>query len=137
MQIIEETLALRQPPFEFEGHQGAAAFHLLLRDGVLRVRGQKGVGDPFDGGVCFESLRDVQGVLAMAIHAYGQGFEAFRQHPGIERRERRTGMAAKEPNLFDQFGTSGDDAAQHAALSVDELGGRVYDQIGPVAGGLL
>jgi len=58
----------------------------------------------------------------------------LRQHPGVERRHRRAGLAHE---IMDVFGDEGfrrqDDAAEAAALAIDVLGGGIHTTSAPSA----
>ena len=64
-------------------------------------------------------------------HAQRQGLQALQQHPGIERRQRRAGVAEVVVQvLVDPVLVGQDDAAEAAALAVDVLGRRIDDDVG-------
>src|ERR1017187_8566855 len=54
---------------------------------------QVGIIDPIDAGVGFEELGYGKGILRVALHTEMKRFGALQQQEGIERRERRAGVA--------------------------------------------
>ena len=63
-----------------------------------------------------------------------EGFQPLEHDPCIERGKRRAGMAVDILEFFFQkLFARQDDATQTAALTIDMLGGRVDDHIGPPA----
>src|SRR5204863_35919 len=66
---LQEAARGRKPAADPEIEHAAEAAHLTLRERVLRVRGEAGVGDPLDHRVLLEELRDAGGVLLVALHA--------------------------------------------------------------------
>ena len=69
--------------------------HLALRQGVVRVVGQPGIAHPLDLGMALQELRQRQAVLAGAVHAQRQGFDALQRQPGVERRNGRAHVAQR------------------------------------------
>jgi hypothetical protein len=59
----------------------------------------------------------------MPVHAERECLERLRQHPRIERAQRRAGVTRKEPTVGDERWITHDRAAEDATLSVDVLGG--------------
>ena len=68
--------------------------------------GQAGVLDPGHLRVVLQVLRDFQRILAVPFHAQGQGLQALQDEEGVERRQRRAGVAQR-----------------HHAAAADEGGG--------------
>jgi hypothetical protein len=57
--------------------------------------------------------------------------QPLEQNPGVERRQRRPGLADQVVNVvLDEFLGAEDDAAEAAALAVDMLGGGIDDAVG-------
>ena len=86
--------ALRRLDAEGEQARGAP-LHVVLGQRVVFVVGQAGVADPGHLGVFLQVLRHLQGVVADAVHAQRQGFDALQDLPGVERRERGAGVAQR------------------------------------------
>ena len=64
-------------------------------------------------------------------HAQRHGLQALGQHPGVERAQRRAGVAHQLLHrAVDELLRAQDGAAERAALAVDVLGGGVHDDVG-------
>ena len=69
--------------------------------------------------------------LRLLLHAQRQGFQTLEQRPGIERRQRRSGVAEIVVQiLVDPLLVGKDDPAEAPALAVDMLGRRIDDDMG-------
>ena len=91
-----------------------------------------GIDQPRELVVAGELVRDNARSLGLARDAHRQGLEALQQHPGIERRQRRPGLAQQLMIIVDDDLLARQDAAaEHAALAVDVLGRRIDDDVGP------
>ena len=78
-----------------------------------------------------ERDRDGGRRVGLPAHAHRQRLQSLEQHPGIERRERRAGLADQVVDVvLDEFLRGEDDAAEAAALAVDVLGGGIDDAVG-------
>ena len=66
-----------------DDHTATLALDVLDVLGVLGIVLEAGVPDPGDLGVCLEMLSDLEGVLAVAIHAKRQGLDALEEHPRV------------------------------------------------------
>ena len=74
---------------------GGAAAHVALREIVVAVSRQAGVAHPFHLGVILEVLRGRQGVVAVALHAQIERFDALHHEEGVERRNGGAGVAQR------------------------------------------
>ena len=71
------------------------------------------------------------GGAALPLDAQFQRLQPFQQQPGVERAQRRPGVAVEQPEIvLDVFLAGQDRAAERAALPVDMLGRRIDDDIG-------
>ena len=67
----------------------------------------------------------------LLLDAQRQRLQPLEQHPGVERAERRAGLAQESVQIVgDEFLVGEDDAAEAAALAVDVLGRRIDDDVG-------
>jgi len=68
----------------------------------------------------------------MALHAHGQGFKAFQNHPRIERAKCGARVAMKRQDLFfkQRFVTK-NRATKRAPLPIEIFGGGVDNHIRP------
>jgi NADH dehydrogenase len=65
------------------------------------------------------------------VHPDGQRLKAFEHRPGVERADRRTGVAHQLLHrTVDVLLVAQDRPAEHAALTVDVLGARVHHHVG-------
>ncbi len=72
-----------------------------------------------------------RGRLALPPHSQIKGDQTIQQHPGVERRERRAGMADwVAVSLRECAPESQGSLPPHAALAVDVLGRRIDDDVG-------
>ncbi len=96
LQRILEAPAAGHAAFDAEGEdaRGTAA-HVFPDQGVVGMVGQAGVVDPLHLGMALEEVRHRQGVVADAVHAQRQGFDALQDQEGIEGRDRRAGVAQR------------------------------------------
>ena len=79
-----------------------------------------------------EGVGDLAGRAGLPLDAERQCFQALQQHPGVERRQGRPGLAQEGVDvLLDEGLRRQDDAAEAAPLPVDMLGRRIHDAIGP------
>ena len=70
-------------------------------------------------------------VAVCALDADLQRLQPLEQHPGVERAERRAGLAQEGVEVVgDELLVGEDDAAEAAALAVDVLGRRIDDDVG-------
>jgi hypothetical protein len=100
--------------------------------------GAAGIDESRDRAVAREGVGDGGRRLALAAHAQAQRLEAFQQHPGIERRERRPGLAQEGVDVVADEGLGPeDDAPETPALAVDVLRRRVDDAVGAELQGFL
>ena len=85
-QALDEGLAGFAAALDAEHDHGAAfALEVLLVALELRIVFEAGKAHPLDVGVRFQVPGDSEGVLAVAIHAQRQGFNALKELPGIVR----------------------------------------------------
>ena len=71
------------------------------------------------------------GGSGLALDPHRHGLKALEQHPGIERRQRRSGLANERVDIvLDEFLGREDHAAEATPLPVDMLGRRIDDAIG-------
>ena len=116
---------------EVEGDDAARPRHLLHRELVLRMVAAAGIEHARDGGMAGQRVGHLRGIGAMAVDAQAQRLHALDQHPGVERAERRAGVADDGLQLLeDELLGAEDRAAQGAALAIDVLGGGVDDDVG-------
>ncbi len=117
---------------QVEGHHIAAAGHLVGDDRRLRVVGPAAVDRPawpWNGRRW--RRRPCRRSRSGARTRRSRVSRPFEQHPGVERRQRRAGVAQDVlVGLGHQLGRAQDRAAQHPALAVDVLGGRIDDDVG-------
>jgi len=64
---------------------GSATAHVFLDQRVVLVGGLTGVVHPGDFWVVLQEVGDLQRVVADAVHAQGEGFDALQDHEGVER----------------------------------------------------
>ncbi len=77
-------------------HAGGLARKVLLHQRVVRVVLQAGVVDPArPSGAACRWRATVKRVVADAIHAQRQGLDALQDQEGVERRDRRAGVAQR------------------------------------------
>src|SRR3546814_3143393 len=74
-----------------EREDGAGRIHLLHRQRVLRVARQSGVEHARHA--AFEEASDLDRRLALSMRAQIERFHALQHHPGVERAQRRPGVA--------------------------------------------
>ncbi len=130
---VESTTrqAASRPPCDDEGHDATAA--ALLTDGqrVLRMAGQARVVDALHARVRLQPARELERAGAVRAHPQLQRLQALEDDPGVERRERRTGVAQERgERIMDQCARPEHRPAQHPPLPVEILGGRVNDEVG-------
>ena len=69
-------------------------------------------------------------VRFVPLHAHGQRLHAAQDEPGVERREDRADGVLQEADLLaDLVGVRDDGAADRIGMAVEELGGRVHDDV--------
>lgn len=85
------------PALEAEGENRACAFgRVCLEPLVVLVAFKPGIGNPGDLLVALQMPRDGKRILAMALHAQRQGFDARQHQKRIERRKRRADVAQRK-----------------------------------------
>ena len=98
---------------------------------MLGVRGQHGVLDELDRRMRLEELGDLQRVGRHPLHPQPHGLQALEQDPRVERAHPEPGMTHQ---VLDRPGhellRAQHRAAEHAALTVDVLGGGVDHHVG-------
>ncbi len=96
LQRIVEAHARGIAALEAEGEdRRRLALHVFARQFMVRVVGQAGVADPGHQRVGLEELRHLEGVVGVALHAQGQGFQALQQQEGVHRRQCCAGVAQR------------------------------------------
>ena len=119
------------PPLISKATSVEPAAHLALRDLGLRMVGPARIDQARDLGMLGERDRDGRRRVGLPLHAHGERLEPLEQHPGIERRERRAGLADELVDVvLDELLGAEDDAAEAAALAVDVLGRRIDHAVG-------
>src|SRR5260221_11639095 len=84
-----------------------------------------------------ERIRSLRRGLGLRAHAYRQGLQPLQQHPGIERRHRRAGLAHEVMDVLgDERFRGQDDSAEAAALAVDVFVAGKTTTAGPSDSGL-
>src|SRR5690625_2142388 len=101
------------------------------------MRRQMRINRALNLGVIFEESGQLLRVVAVPLNAHGKRLEALAEHPGVERRQRRTRVAGEVPDLIDRLLVAENHAADAAPMSVDVFRGRVHYQIGTEADRLL
>ena len=98
---------------------------------MLRVRRKSGIKDAAHLRVLREKAGDRAAVGVVLAHADGERLDAAQDEPGLERREDATGALLHEAKLLGEVGARRDeDSAKAVGMAVEELGGRVHDNIG-------
>ena len=79
---------------EAKGENGARTFRaIFLLQRVMLVVGKSCVVDPRHLRMLLQPFRDLQRVVAVALHAERQGFHAGQDEEGVEGRNRRSQVA--------------------------------------------
>ncbi len=65
----------------------------------------------------------------MSAHPQVQGFEALEEDPRVERAEGWPGSTQEADHFFHMLAAPGNHTAHATALAIDELGGRMHDNI--------
>ncbi len=90
-----------------------------------------GIEHPADAGHLGQSVGDLRGRGRLGGDADRQGFQPLQQHPGVERRQGRAGLAQQVMDVLVDEGLAGQDhAAEAASLPVDMLRRRIDDAVG-------
>ena len=92
---------------------------------------QAGIDDAHHVRPAFEPLGDLQGVLAVPLHAQGQRLQAAQGEKAVERAADAAHGVLQEPQLLVQFPVVADDGhpADHVGVAVEVLGHRVDDDV--------
>ena len=78
-----------------------------------------------------ERDRNRRRIVGLLLRAHAQRLQPLEQHPRVERRQRRSGLADQLVDVVgDEFLRAEDDTAETAALAVDVLGRRIDDAVG-------
>src|SRR5690606_33431105 len=86
-ELLNEIPAGRGTALDFEYYHGPAfSPQVTLAFLELRIGLKTGETHPLDFLVGLEIVRDVEGVLTMALHPQGQRLDALKQEPGVVRR---------------------------------------------------
>ena len=84
LKLVDKLLTGLGATFDAEDDHGAAfAAEVLLVEGVHWIGLEAGEADPLNGVVRLKVCGDGVGVLAVALHAEGQGLDALEELPGI------------------------------------------------------
>jgi hypothetical protein len=90
--------------------------HVFLDQRMVGMVGQAGVIHPAHLGVALEVVRHRQRVLADAVHAQGEGFDALQDQEGIEGRDRRAGVAQRHDAAAADVGRGAEGLGVHHAV---------------------
>src|SRR5687768_14096404 len=90
---VEQAMRLYPPTIEEEREDGAPRRHLPHRQFVLRMARQRRVEQPWHARL--KEGRDLQRILALALDPQVERLQPLHYHPGVERRERRPGVAGE------------------------------------------
>ena len=116
---------------DLERHQRRAAAHLLGHHGGLRMVRPAGIDQPRHLRMLGQRLCDTARGVGLRADPHRQCLQAFQHDPGVERRQRRTGLPEQDMNMFlDELFGREDDAAKTAALAVDMFGRGIDHAIG-------
>ena len=112
-------------------HRPPAARLLALRERVLRMRLEARDSARARPPGCDSSQRAIASAFSrMRLHANAQRLHALQAHPRVEGRDRGPGGAHEaEERPVHEVRAPRDGAGEHAALSVDVLGGRMHDEV--------
>src|SRR5690625_7049211 len=89
------------------------------------MRRQMRINRALNLGVIFEESGQLLRVVAVPLNAHGKRLEALAEHPGVERRQRRTRVAGEVPDLIDRLPVAENPAADAAPLARDVFRGPV------------
>src|SRR5277367_4412301 len=78
---------------DFESDQRRAAAHLLLRNGSLRMIGPARIDQSRNLWMFGKRHRECRRAVGLPPHPHRERLKTLEQHPGIERRHRRAGLA--------------------------------------------
>src|SRR5258708_21711657 len=106
-----------------EGDEGTAALHLARGERGLRMAGKARIGDRRDLGMRLEESGELGGIARLLRHPEIECLQPLQEQPGIERAERRAGVAQERRQLLGhEIAAAENGAAEAAALAVDMLG---------------
>ncbi len=97
---------------------------------MLRMVGAAGIEHAADRGMRGQRVGDAAGIGAVALDAQAERLQALDQDPGVERAERRAGVADDRLQLFEDEFLRTSTAPPGATLTVDVLGGGVDHDVG-------
>jgi len=109
--------------FDAEDDDAAAfAAKVFFVLGELGVIGEAGEADPIDGRVVLEMLGDGEGVVAVAFHAEGKGFDSLQELPGVVRRDAGTEIAKRDGAHAEDVGEGGEHVGEVVAPAETVVG---------------
>src|SRR5262249_5695755 len=118
-------------PLDLERDQGRARLHLSLHNLGLGMIGPAGIDQAWDLRMLGERPRYDGRSVGLPLHAHRERLQSLQQHPGVERRQRRPGLANELVDVvLDELLRAQHNAAEAPALAVDVLGRRIDDAIG-------
>ena len=105
LEFIDEAVRLLLSPLDVKGKDGDAAVREVpLVEGMIRMRGQRGVVDLRDLRVFAEEVDELQRVLRVTLHAQGERLEAVDEVECVRRRDGRARVAQNERAEVDDEG---------------------------------
>ena len=91
---------------------------------------EAGIGQAAQLGLRGEELGDGAAVLLVLLHAQGQRLDAAQDQEALEGRQDAAGGFLHQQKALLMFGLGADQrAAQAVGVAVEELGGRVHDDV--------
>mmetsp|Transcript_5968 Transcript_5968/g.23710 ORF Transcript_5968/g.23710 Transcript_5968/m.23710 type:complete len:562 (+) Transcript_5968:426-2111(+) len=117
-----------------DADHAAAATHLPRGQLVLRMAGQTGVEHPLDLRLLAEPGRQFGGAGVVPLETQRQGLEAAQRQEAVERAGHRADGVVQKAELLAQrrlprLAADDGHTTDHIAVAVQELGGRVDDQV--------
>ncbi len=129
-QAVDERTYRRLAAMQFHAQHRAEALLLARRQRMARMRGQAGEIDLRHRGVIFQQAGDGVGVLLVHAQARVQRAQAAQGQEAVERRAGQAQRVGPPHQLLVDFRVARDHrAADHVAVPVDVLGGRMHHQI--------
>ena len=97
---------------ELKGHHRAAVAGLPAVHVIAREVLESGVVDPCDVRACLEELRDLLGVLHVAVQAHREGLDAADEQEGVERPQHAARGVLDEGDAVAKILAAGHDEAR-------------------------